>query len=230
MKLEQEFTIPTEVSRAWEVLLDVSRIAPCFPGATLTSFDGDTVAGAVKVKLGPVLLNYKGTARFTERDDAAHRVVIDAAGTDTKGNGTARAQVTATLHESGPGQTTCTLVTDLAITGRPAQFGRGMIVEIGNKILDRFAANLADSIRAADAPAPVPAAAPASGAPASGAAAEVPAPASDGPRRLDPAPAPAEAEALDLLALARGSVAKRAIPAVAALAVIIGVIVWWTGR
>lgn len=155
MRLEQEFTIPTEVSRAWEVLLDVSRIAPCFPGATLTSFDGDTCAGNVKVKLGPVVLNYKGTARFAERDEAAWRVVIDAAGTDVKGNGTARAQVTARLHESEPGQTTCTLVTDLAITGRPAQFGRGMIVEIGNKILDRFAANLADSLRAADAPAAV---------------------------------------------------------------------------
>ncbi|MEV5410453.1 SRPBCC family protein [Thermopolyspora sp. NPDC052614] len=240
MKLEQEFTIPTEVSRAWEVLLDVSRIAPCFPGATLTSFDGDTVAGAVKVKLGPVLLNYKGTARFTERDDAAHRVVIDAAGTDVKGNGTARAQVTAALHESAPGRTTCTLVTDLAITGRPAQFGRGMIAEIGNKILDRFAANLAanladslaSSLSAADAPAPVAAAAPTPGQTAE--TPQTPDPAPDGPRRLDGAPASAspasEAEALDLLALARGSVAKRAIPLVAALAVLIGVIIWWAGR
>jgi len=242
MRLEQEFTIPTEVSRAWEVLLDVSRIAPCFPGATLTSFDGDTCAGNVKVKLGPVVLNYKGTARFAERDEAARRVVIDAAGTDVKGNGTARAQVTASLHESGPGRTTCTLVTDLAITGRPAQFGRGMIVEIGNKILDRFAANLADSLRAADAPAAV------TTVPASGHAAE--APEASGPGRDTGAAAlsaadtrggdaagrtagPAgggDAEALDLLALARGSVAKRAIPLVASIVVIVGAIIWWTGR
>lgn len=152
MKLEQEFTIPVEVDRAWEVLLDVERIAPCFPGMSLTSVEGNVVNGSVKVKLGPVLLNYNGVAEFKEQDAANHRVLIDAKGADIKGGGNASAQVTATLHAVSTSSTRCSIVTDLNVTGRPAQFGRGMMLEVGNKVLGQFSANLAASLAAGDQP------------------------------------------------------------------------------
>ncbi|WP_283135211.1 SRPBCC family protein [Rhizohabitans arisaemae] len=218
MKLEQEFTIPVEVDRAWEVLLDVKRIAPCFPGASLTSFEDDTVAGSVKVKLGPVLLTYNGTARFEERDAENRQVRISAKGTDTKGNGSASAQVTAVLRESGPSTTTCSIVTDLNITGRPAQFGRGMMLEIGNKILGQFSANLAASLAEADRqPEPVAAQAASAGAtrPAVPAASSAP---------------PREAEALDLLSAARGSVLKRVAPVAIGAVVVAAIVIWWANR
>lgn len=215
MKLEQEFTIPAEVDRAWEVLLDVTRIAPCFPGASLTSFEGDSVTGSVKVKLGPVLLTYKGVARFEERDAANRRVIIDARGTELKGGGSASARVTATLYPSGPKQTTCSLVTELTITGRAAQFGRGMISEIGNKIIGQFAANLAANL-AEPARQPVATAVPRTGA-------------AGGPPTLASPAAPPEAEALDLLDAARGSIVKRLAP-IAVIAIAVGVVIWWMNR
>jgi carbon monoxide dehydrogenase subunit G len=220
MKLEQEFTIPVEIERAWEVLLDVERVAPCFPGASLTSVKGDIVAGAVKVKLGPVLLTYNGVAEFKEKDAENRRVAIDARGTDTKGNGSATAQVTATLHPAGPSSTTCSILTDLNITGRPAQFGRGMMLEIGNKILGQFSDNLADSLSAAQPQAVL--AAPTepnssnsqqqANAPRSVAATHV---------------APKEAQALDLLAAARAAALKRLAPVAAVVVIAAAIITWW---
>lgn len=216
MKLEQEFTIPVEVERAWEVLLDVEQIAPCFPGATLTSVEGDSVTGSVKVKLGPVLLTYNGVAKFEERDAANRRVVIAAHGTAAKGNGNANAQVTASLEATGPSSTTCFLVTDLNVTGRPAQFGRGMMLEIGNKILGQFSANLAASL-AESKPQPL----------ATGSAQASTPDAVNG--AAAPARAPEQADAIDLLGAARGSVIKRVAP-VAAVVLAVALVVWWAIR
>ncbi|MGW5050922.1 SRPBCC domain-containing protein [Actinokineospora sp. NPDC004072] len=145
MRLEHQFSVPAPLTEVWPALLDPERVAPCMPGATLTSVDGDTFTGNVKVKLGPVSLTYKGTAHYVTRDETAHQVVIKASGKDTHGNGTAAATITVTLTES-PGTTTAQVHTDLAITGKPAQFGRGLITEVGNRILTTFATCLAEKL------------------------------------------------------------------------------------
>ena len=134
MKLEHEFTVPASVDEAWAVLLDVEKVAPCMPGATLTSVDGDNFTGTVKVKVGPIQVTYKGQASFVEKDDAAHRVVIEASGKEARGSGTAAATVTAVLTAEG-GKTKASVVTDLNITGRPAQFGRGVMADVGAKLI-----------------------------------------------------------------------------------------------
>src|SRR5215467_9855049 len=123
MQLEHSFTVPVGVEEAWRVLLDIERVAPCMPGASLDSVDGDDFTGTVKVKVGPIGLTYKGKASFVEKDEAAHRTVIDAQGKDARGNGTAAAKVAATLQAEGE-STRVDVVTDLNITGKPAQFGR----------------------------------------------------------------------------------------------------------
>src|SRR5437868_5008414 len=125
MRLEHQFTVPVPVDTAWAVLLDLPRIAPCLPGATLTGVDDDGFTGTVKVKLGPITLTYQGRGRFVERDEAARRVVVQASGRDTRAAGTASATVTSTLTAEGDA-TRVEVVTDLTVTGRPAQFGRGM--------------------------------------------------------------------------------------------------------
>ncbi|MEV7006722.1 SRPBCC family protein [Streptosporangium sp. NPDC051022] len=228
MKLEQEFTIPVEVGRAWEVLLDVTRVAACFPGASLTSVEDDTLTGSVKVKLGPVLLTYSGVARFEERDAENRRVAIDARGTDTKGNGSASARVTATLHATGEASTTCSIVTDLNVTGRPAQFGRGMMLEIGNKVLGQFSANLAASLAESErqpVTAPVGPAAELAGSVTAAAGT------ADAARETQaPSAPPRETEALDLLDVARGSLVKRLVPVAVGVVVVAGVVIWWANR
>lgn len=153
MRLEHEFSVPAPPDVVWAAVIDPERVAPCMPGATLTAVDGAEFSGGVKVKLGPVSLQYKGSGEFLETDEQAKRVVIKASGKDSRGNGTASATVTVTLTEEGSG-TKGTVVTDLTVTGKPAQFGRGMIVEVGGKILDAFAACLATKLdTSADAPA-----------------------------------------------------------------------------
>ncbi len=142
MQLENSFTVPVPVDDAWRVLLDIERIAPCMPGAALDSVEGDAFTGRVKVKLGPINLTYQGKASFVEKDEAAHRAVIDAKGKDQRGNGTAAAVVTATLTGEGSA-TRVNVLTDLNITGRPAQFGRGVMTDVGNKLLGQFADKLA---------------------------------------------------------------------------------------
>src|SRR3954467_12395099 len=143
MKLEHDFTVPAPVDEAWKALLDVEKVAPCMPGATLTSVDGDDFTGTVKVKVGPIQVTYKGQARFVEKDDAAHRVVIEASGKEARGSGTAAATVTAVLTAAGD-RTRAEVVTDLNITGRPAQFGRGVMADVGAKLIGQFADCLAE--------------------------------------------------------------------------------------
>jgi len=142
VQLENSFTVPVPVDDAWRVLLDIERIAPCMPGAALDSVDGDAFTGRVKVKLGPINLTYAGKASFVEKDEVAHRAVIDAKGKDQRGNGTAAAVITATLDAEGS-STRVNVLTDLNITGRPAQFGRGVMTDVGNKLLGQFADKLA---------------------------------------------------------------------------------------
>jgi carbon monoxide dehydrogenase subunit G len=184
VELQHSFTVPAGVEAAWATLLDVEGIAPCFPGATLTGSDGDEFAGLVKVKLGPVSLQYAGKGRFVERDDVAHRAVIEAHGSDKRGNGTAGATVIAHLEAETEDTTRVVVSTELKVTGRPAQFGRGVMQDVGGRIVDQFAANLARHIAGEDTaaaePAPVAAApvAAASASPVAAASApSVPAPA-----------------------------------------------------
>jgi carbon monoxide dehydrogenase subunit G len=149
LELDHSFTVPVGIDEAWRALLDIERVAPCMPGAALDSVDGDDFTGIVKVKLGPIGLTYKGKASFVEKDESAHRAVIDARGRDARGNGTAAAKVTATL--TGDGDVTSVAVhTELDITGKPAQFGRGVMVDVGNKLIGQFADNLAAQLRGAE--------------------------------------------------------------------------------
>jgi carbon monoxide dehydrogenase subunit G len=150
VQLENSFTVPVPVDEAWRVLLDIERIAPCMPGAALDSVNGDDFTGRVKVKLGPINLTYQGKASFVEKDEAAHRAVIDAKGKDQRGNGTAAATVTASLKAEGA-ITRVDVLTDLNITGRPAQFGRGVMTDVGNKLLGQFADKLAAQLGEGDA-------------------------------------------------------------------------------
>ena len=207
MQLHHEFTVPVPVDDVWPVLLDVEGIAPCLPGAVVEGVDGDTVTGSVKVKVGPITVAYRGTADIRERDSAAHRIVLDASGKEVRGQGTARAVVTATLSDRD-GSAAVAVDTDLTITGRPAQFGRGVMAEVGERIIDQFAACLAKRMRAASA-AP-PEAEPSESRTSESRTAE--------PEFADFQPVefqPGESEPLDLLRLAGAPVAKRAAAALA---------------
>jgi len=147
MELEHSFTVPVPEARAWEVLMDVERVAPCMPGASLDSVDGDEIKGRIKVKVGPIAMTYAGTARFTERDPDAHVITLEASGKETRGAGTASASVRSKL-EGQDGQTHVIVHTTLNVTGRPAQFGRGVMAEVGGKLIGVFASNLADMLAA----------------------------------------------------------------------------------
>ncbi len=170
MRLDHEFTVPAPIGEVWQAVVDPERVAPCMPGATLTKVEGDKFSGTVKVKLGPISLLYKGNGEFLEKDEAARKVTIKASGKDSRGAGTAAATVTLTLTETDGG-THGTVATDLAITGKPAQFGRGLISEVGGKILDTFAGCLSGKLAppkeaAVEKPAAAPAAAGTAAAPA----------------------------------------------------------------
>ncbi len=147
MELEHSFTVPVPEERAWEVLMDVERVAPSMPGATRDSVDGDEIKGRIKVKVGPIAMTYAGTARFTERDPSAHVITLEASGKETRGAGTASAKVRSML-EGQDGQTHVVVHTTLTVTGRPAQFGRGVMAEVGGKLIGIFASNLADMLAA----------------------------------------------------------------------------------
>jgi carbon monoxide dehydrogenase subunit G len=149
VQLENSFTVPVPIDEAWRVLMDIERIAPCMPGASLDSVTGDDFTGKVKVKLGPINLTYAGKASFIEKNEAAHKAVIDARAKDQRGNGTAAAVVTAQLAPEGS-VTRVDVLTDLNITGRPAQFGRGVMTDVGNKLLGQFADKLAAQLGAGD--------------------------------------------------------------------------------
>ena len=141
MKIEDAFRVPVPVEDAWALLLDIERIAPCMPGAELQDVDGDEYGGVMKVKVGPITAQYKGTARITERDDTNHRAVIRAQGRDTRGQGNASATITAALQADGDG-TQVQLDTDLNVTGKVAQFGRGVLADVSSKLLGQFVACL----------------------------------------------------------------------------------------
>lgn len=194
MQLEHSFDVPVSLDEAWQTLLDIERIAPCMPGATLTSVDGDEFAGTVKVKLGPISLTYKGTARFGEKDEQARRATILAQGRDSRGNGTAKAKVVATLRESS-GSTQVNVITDLDITGKPAQFGRGVMVDVGDRLIGQFASRLAKLLENGDVRDAQPAGA--------GQDAQIRTP------QLTPV---VEPEAIDLIGSAGPAIVKRAAP------------------
>jgi carbon monoxide dehydrogenase subunit G len=141
MDLTHRFTVPTPVDETWAHFQDIASVAQCFPGATVASVDGDTFSGSVKVKLGPIALVYNGSGTFVEKDEAAHRFVVEAKGKDKRGNGTAGAHVTLTMTDVA-GSTDVEVVTDLAITGKPAQFGRGVMQDVSDKLLGQFVACL----------------------------------------------------------------------------------------
>jgi carbon monoxide dehydrogenase subunit G len=141
------FVVPVAVERAWDVLLDLPRVAPCMPGAALTDAHDDLFTGTVKVKLGPISLTYRGRGRFVERNAAARRVVIEATGRDIRSSGTASATVTATLHPDGENSTGVMVQTALTVTGRPAQFGRSVLADVGAKLIGQFADCLASELR-----------------------------------------------------------------------------------
>jgi carbon monoxide dehydrogenase subunit G len=213
MELTNEFRVGVAPDEAWRLLTDVERIAPCMPGAELQEVEGDEYRGVVKVKVGPITAQYKGTATFIEQDEAARRAVLRAEGRETRGQGNANATISATLTPDGDG-THVSVVTDLAITGRVAQFGRGVLADVSAKLLDQFVQCLEANVLTA------PAAAGASGNGDSGdAEANRAVVRNELPRQGEVAP-------VDLLDAAGVPVAKRAIP----IAVGVLVIVWWLRR
>jgi carbon monoxide dehydrogenase subunit G len=145
MELTNDFRVAAPVDTVWQALTDVERIAPCMPGAELQSVEGDEYKGVVKVKVGPITAQYKGAAKFASRDDATHRAVLEAEGRETRGQGNASATITAELTPDGDG-TTVSVVTDLKISGRVAQFGRGVLADVSGKLIDQFADCLADKL------------------------------------------------------------------------------------
>jgi carbon monoxide dehydrogenase subunit G len=153
MQLEHEFVVPVPIEKAWDVLLDVEKMAPCMPGAAIDEIRGDEFDGRVKVKVGPITVTYSGTASFIEKDESARRITIKADGKEAKGSGTAAATILAVLKEAGD-ETTVHVTTDLAITGRPAQFGRGVMIDVSNKLLQRFADCLSETISPTKPPEP----------------------------------------------------------------------------
>jgi carbon monoxide dehydrogenase subunit G len=208
MDLNHEFEVPVTVDEAWKILTDVERIAPCLPGAELQEVEGDTYRGVVKVKVGPIQAQFKGQASFVERDDAAHKAVLRGEGRDTGGKGNASALITAQLTGITSGSTKVEVTTDLSITGKIAQFGRGAMADISDKILGQFVENLNTLIASQPS-------APAAEAPGTA----QPAPADAGPRRIDGP----EAKPIDLLDAAGAPILKRALPVVVVVA---AVIVW----
>jgi carbon monoxide dehydrogenase subunit G len=226
VRLENSFTVPVPVEQAWGVLLDIERVAPCMPGAALTSVEGDAFTGTVKVKLGPVSMTFKGSGRFVERDEAARRVVIGASGADSRGGGTAKATVTAVLHGED-GTTRVEVGTDLDITGKAAQFGRGLIGDVSGRLIGQFADCLANKLAA---PADV-----SSGEPEAPVETEPapPAPPASAEPEVSVEPG-GDVEPIDLLAVSGVGVAvRRAVPyvvtAAATFAVVLGII-WWIRR
>ena len=212
MKIDQEFGVDAPVERVWRTLTDLEGLAPCMPGAELTGVEGDVYRGRVKVKVGPVVSQFAGTARFVERDDDAHIAVISAAGKDTRGAGNASATIHAQLRPAGVG-TVVTVSTDLSISGRLAQFGSGMIKEISEKLFAQFVENVETQLLApAEAAVPEPGEEPR--------VATEPLVAAQSPQQEATAGQP-----LDLMRLAGRSVYRRLVPAVVVVVVVVAAVV-----
>jgi carbon monoxide dehydrogenase subunit G len=220
VELEHRFEVPVGVEKAWVTLLDMEQVGPCFPGAILDHVDGDEFSGSVKIKLGPIRMTYKGSARIVEKDPVAHRAKIEATGNAGGSTSTAAMMVTATATALAPNRTAVDLVTTLSLTGRPAQFGRGVMVDVGNKLIGQFAdcvsnklgghtlggAELIDVVNpdevAADYVAPAPA----------------PATQGNAGQRTQPAAAPAE---LNLLSATATPILKRVLPIILGIVALI---------
>ena len=221
MELSNEFTVDAPVDQAWSVLTDLERIAPCMPGAQLTEVEGDEYRGNIRIKVGPITAQYRGAATFVSRDDAAHTAVLKAEGRDTRGQGNASATITATLVPAGSG-TKVTVATDLTITGKVAQMGRGVLADVSAKLLDQFVDSLERDVLAGAAPqAPAP----------TGDAPQAPAPSGDAPQATADAPPAApsavrkidspEAKPIDLLSTTGAPMVKRVGPVVGVLVVVL---------
>lgn len=247
MELVNEFRVGVSVPEAWKVLTDVERIAPLLPGAQLQEVEGDEYRGVVKVKVGPITAQYKGAATFMEQDEAGGRVVIKASGRDTRGQGNASAVITAVMTPDGDG-TNVQVTTDLTVTGKVAQFGRGVMAEVSAKLMGQFVDALHEDIASSGAPVGAGSSSSEAAAPggasgsspsattttsteqsgtAAGTAGQAtsngsgPAPGqATGPRRID---AP-EAQPVDLLAVAGGSTLKRLLPV--ALVALVLALLW----
>lgn len=218
-QLINEFTVNRPIEEAWPIICDVERIAPCLPGAQLQEIvqtdDGEQYRGAVKVKLGAIATEFKGEAFFVERDDAAHTALLNGKGRDTKGRGNAAADIAASAESLSPTSTKVTVTTDLHITGKVAQFGRGILGDVSTKLIDQFAQNLNEMIDA-DGPAPADEPEQADAAPVDAGTSES---ADDTPtvRKIE---GPAS-EPIDLMEFGGSSILKRAAPAVAAVLVLL---------
>ena len=213
MDLNHEFIVNVPVNDAWIILTDLERIAPCLPGAQLTEVEGDTYRGQVKVKVGPIVAQFKGQASFVSRDDAAHTASLKGEGRDTTGKGTASAIITAQLTSVTPTSTKCTVVTDLTISGKVAQFGRGALADVSDKLLAQFSENLNQLINSS----PATTATAATTVAAAATATTTVAAASPEIRKIESA----EVVPLDLLGTAGAPILKRAIPVVVALVAVV---------
>lgn len=202
MDLNHTINVNQPIAETWAILTNLERIAPCLPGAELQEVEGDVYKGVVKIKVGPIVAQFKGEAQFAEKDDAGYKAVLKASGRDTGGKGNASATITATLTQVSPTTTTCTVVTDLAITGKVAQFGRGAMADISEKLIAQFADNLNALIeREGGSPAP----------------ATEPATTAEGEPVVRRIEGPA-AEPLNLQSVAGGVMMKRLLPIAAGLA------------
>ena len=204
-QIVNEFTVNRPIEEAWPIICDVERIAPCLPGAQLEEIEGDVYRGRVKVKLGAVTTQFKGEAKFVERDDEAHTAKLHGKGRDTGGRGNAEADIHAVAESLSPTSTKCTVTADLHITGKVAQFGRGIMGDVSKKLMDQFAANL-NTMLDEETAEPAPAEAPAADAPA--AAEPAGAPAEPTVRKID---GPA-ADPIDMADMAGPALLKRAAP------------------
>lgn len=217
MDLNHQFTVNVPIAEAWVILTDLERIAPCLPGAQLTEVEGDTYRGQVKIKVGPILAQFKGQASFVSRDDVAHKATLKGEGRDTTGKGNASALITAELTSVSPTSTTCTVHTDLTISGKVAQFGRGALADVSDKLLAQFSENLNQLITSA----------PSTSTPTTVAAAPVetaaPTPSEQPVIRMINSP---EVAPLDLLGTAGAPILKRAIPALIAVVAVVAALVY----
>jgi uncharacterized protein len=215
MEIADSFRVSTPIAATWKVLLDIEGIAPCLPGAQLQEVDGDEYRGIVKVKVGPITAQYKGIAKLAEVNEAEHKIVLDASGRDTRGQGNANAQIVVTMNQDGEG-TLVEVVTDLSITGKVAQFGRGMLEDVSAKLLRQFVENLErDVLSTADPASDKPVAS--DDMPASSNGSTSPA---TGPRLI----ASQEVEPIDLLDMAGDSAARRLVPI--AIGVVVVFVLW----
>jgi uncharacterized protein len=227
VQLEHRFTVPASIDVAWDALMDLESVGSCFPGATVTSVEGDEFAGTCKIKLGPISMQYSGSGKFVQRDESSRRAVIEAKGKDKRGNGTAAVTVTASLTAESEERTAVEVDTDLNITGKPAQFGRGVIQDVSDKLLGQFTECLESKIGAADDQGSAAESAPASVPESAEPAAASTAPPAAATREPEPEPRAAqrsqqsESSALDLGATVLPVLAKRYAPyAVGALVVL----------